>query len=64
MKIKKARKIWNMLLRNKKLNWSDYTIRTACNMAYTHFIKAKVAGCQFTSMEEWVFRKHLWTQYK
>ena len=57
MKIKKARKIWNMLLRNKKLNWSEYTIRTACNIAHTHFIKLKIEG-KLDTMKDWVFRKH------
>ena len=56
MKIKKARKIWNMLLKSKKLNWSDYTIRTACNIAHTHFIKIKIA-CKLDTMKDWVFRK-------
>ena len=58
MKIKKARKIWNMLLKNKKLNWSEYTIRTACNIAHTHFIKIKIAG-KLDTMKDWVFRKHI-----
>ena len=58
MKIKKARKIWNMLSRNKKLNWSEYTIRTACNIAHTHFIKMKInRPDEFENMKDWIFRK-------
>ena len=59
MKIKKARKIWNMMLRGKSLNWNEYTIRTAMDIAHTHFIKIKInRPNEFENMKDWVFRKH------
>lgn len=58
MKIKKARKIWNTMLRGKSLNWNEYTIRKAMNIAHTHFIKLKIAG-KLDDLKDWTFRKHI-----
>lgn len=60
MKIKKARKIWNMMLRGKSLNWNEHTIRKAMDIANTHFLVMKVRRPnEFENMKDWVFRKHI-----
>ncbi len=56
MKIKKARKIWNAILRGESLNWNKNTIEKAMNIAHIHFIKLKIAG-ELDNMKDWTFRK-------
>lgn len=47
------------MLRGKSLNWNEYTIRTAMDIAHTHFIKIKInRPNEFENMKDWVFRKH------
>lgn len=46
------------MLRGKSLNWNEYTIRKAMNIAHTHFIKLKIAG-KLDNLKDWTFRKHI-----
>lgn len=58
MKIKKARKIWNMTLRSKLLHWNRNTFRKAMDIAHTHFLIMKIhRPNEFENMKDWVFRK-------
>ena len=46
------------MLRGKSLNWNEYTIRKAMDIANTHFLIMKIRRPnEFENMKDWVFRK-------